>query len=148
MRDAAFDVAYCSDVLEHVTDVDAVLGETSRVLRPGGVYLFDTPNRTLTSKLATVMTQRWRLTRVVDFAAHDWTIFLTPAELSGRMRMHGMVVQETVGLGPRAGWATIGASLLRLRRGRLTYRQVSESFDMGQTRNRSLFTMGFALNGG
>ena len=146
VRDAAFDVAYCSDVLEHVTDVDAVLAETSRVLRPGGVYLFDTPNRTLASKLATAMTQRWRLTRVVDFAAHDWTMFLTPAELACRMRTQGMVVRETVGLGPRAGWATIGASLFRLRRGRLTYRQVSERFDMGQTRNRSLFTMGFALN--
>jgi 2-polyprenyl-6-hydroxyphenyl methylase/3-demethylubiquinone-9 3-methyltransferase len=41
-----------------------------------------------------------------------------------------------------------GGGLLRLRRGRLTYRQVSERLDMGQTRNRSLFTMGFALNVG
>jgi 2-polyprenyl-6-hydroxyphenyl methylase/3-demethylubiquinone-9 3-methyltransferase len=143
---AAFDVAYCCDVLEHVDDVDRVLAETSRVLRPGGVYLFDTPNRTLASRLATAMTQEWRLTRVIDFAAHDWQRFLTPAELGDRLQLHGMVVQETVGLGPRAGWATLGASLMRLRLGRLTYRQVSERFDMGQTPSRSLFAMGFALN--
>jgi 2-polyprenyl-6-hydroxyphenyl methylase/3-demethylubiquinone-9 3-methyltransferase len=143
--DAAFDVAYCCDVLEHVDDVDRVLAETSRVLRPGGVYLFDTPNRTLASRLAMAMTQEWQLTRVIDFAAHDWNRFLTPAELGDRLQLHGMDVQETVGLGPRAGWATLGASLMRLRRGRLTYRQVSERFDMGQTRSRSLFVMGFAL---
>jgi ubiquinone biosynthesis O-methyltransferase len=65
--DAAFDVAYCCDVLEHVTDVDRVLAETARALRPGGVYLFDTPNRTLASKLVTKATQQWRLTRIVDF---------------------------------------------------------------------------------
>jgi 2-polyprenyl-6-hydroxyphenyl methylase/3-demethylubiquinone-9 3-methyltransferase len=135
------------DVLEHVDDVDQVLAETSRALRPGGVYLFDTPNRTLASKLATAATQKWRLTRVVDFAAHDWNRFLTPAELTGRLRLHGMAVQETVGLGPRAGLVTMATGLIRLRRGGLSYRQVSEAFDMGQVRNRSLFSMGFALNG-
>jgi 2-polyprenyl-6-hydroxyphenyl methylase/3-demethylubiquinone-9 3-methyltransferase len=68
---ASFDVAYCSDVLEHVDDVDQVLAETARALRPGGVYLFDTLNRTVGAKLATKASQEWRLTRVVDFAAHD-----------------------------------------------------------------------------
>jgi 2-polyprenyl-6-hydroxyphenyl methylase/3-demethylubiquinone-9 3-methyltransferase len=145
--DASFDVAYCSDVLEHVDDVDRVLAETSRALRPGGIYLFDTPNRTVSSKLATALTQQWRLTRVVDFAAHDWARFLTPAELTSRLARHGMAIQEIVGLGPRVGLPTRVASLIRLRRGRLTYRQVSERFDMGQTRSRSLFSMGFALKG-
>ena len=49
----SFDVVYCSDVLEHVRDVDQVLAETARALKPGGVYLFDTLNRTLLSKLVT-----------------------------------------------------------------------------------------------
>lgn len=144
---AAFDVACCSDVLEHVDDVGRVLAETSRALRPGGVYLFDTPNRTVASKLATAMTQEWRLTRVVDFPAHDWSRFLTPGELADRLRDHGLVVQEVVGLGPRAGIATLLGSLVRLRRGRLSYRRVSERFDMGQTRSRALFSMGFAISG-
>jgi 2-polyprenyl-3-methyl-5-hydroxy-6-metoxy-1,4-benzoquinol methylase len=38
-------------VLEHVSDLDRVVSETARVLRPGGLYLFDTINRTLKSKL-------------------------------------------------------------------------------------------------
>src|SRR5258708_10304828 len=32
--DAAFDVACCCDVLEHVSDLDRVISETARVLRP------------------------------------------------------------------------------------------------------------------
>ncbi len=44
--DAGFGVACCCDVLEHVSDVDRVISETARVLEPGGLYLFDTINRT------------------------------------------------------------------------------------------------------
>jgi 2-polyprenyl-3-methyl-5-hydroxy-6-metoxy-1,4-benzoquinol methylase len=40
-----FDIVLCLDVLEHVRDVEAVLGETYRVLKPGGVVLTTVPNR-------------------------------------------------------------------------------------------------------
>jgi 2-polyprenyl-6-hydroxyphenyl methylase / 3-demethylubiquinone-9 3-methyltransferase len=145
VEDAAFDVACCSDVLEHVDDVDRVLAETARALKPGGLYLFDTLNRTWSSKLATNVTQQWRPTRVIDFPAHDWSMFLTPAELTDRMRRQHLMIQEAVGLGPRANPGTLAASLVRLRRGHLTYRQASDRVDMGRTRSTRLFYMGYAL---
>lgn len=43
--DGLFDVVLCLDVLEHVQDVEAVLDETYRVLKPGGVVLTTVPNR-------------------------------------------------------------------------------------------------------
>jgi 2-polyprenyl-6-hydroxyphenyl methylase / 3-demethylubiquinone-9 3-methyltransferase len=145
VEDGAFDVACCSDVLEHVADVDGVLAETSRALRPGGVLVFDTPNRTLASRLATALTQRWRLTRVVDFAAHDWGMFLPPAELAGRMRRQGLTVQETVGLAPGASLGTALAAVVGLRRGRLSYRELSERLAMGRSRYEGFFYMGYAV---
>ena len=77
--DAAFGVACCCDVLEHVSDVDRVISETARVLEPGGLYLFDTVNRTRTSKLLAIKAmQQWPLTRLTDVAFHDWDMFITP----------------------------------------------------------------------
>jgi SAM-dependent methyltransferase len=42
--DASFDLAVSNYVVEHVSDVSAHLAETCRLLRPGGRYLFRTPN--------------------------------------------------------------------------------------------------------
>jgi 2-polyprenyl-6-hydroxyphenyl methylase/3-demethylubiquinone-9 3-methyltransferase len=52
--DASFSVACCCDVLEHVRDVDRVISEAARVLQPGGLFLFDTVNRTRRSRLLMV----------------------------------------------------------------------------------------------
>lgn len=143
--DAGYDVAYCSDVLEHVDDVERVLAETARALRPGGIFLFDTPNRTLASKVATKAIQEWRITRVVNFYGHDWRTFLLPSDLARRAADQGMTVEEVVGLGPRAPIRTAVAAYVRLRMGKLTYRQVSERLDMGQTRHAAFFYMGYAI---
>lgn len=43
--DGQFGVVLCMDVLEHVQDVEAVLSEIYRVLKPGGVVLTTVPNR-------------------------------------------------------------------------------------------------------
>jgi ubiquinone/menaquinone biosynthesis C-methylase UbiE len=43
--DAHFDVVTCSWVLEHVHEPGRVFGEVSRVLKPGGRFLFITPNK-------------------------------------------------------------------------------------------------------
>lgn len=40
-----FDVVSAIEVMEHVGDVDAVLAEVARVLRPAGRFLVTTPNR-------------------------------------------------------------------------------------------------------
>ena len=51
---AAFDVVVCVDVLEHVQCLSKVLDEVSRVLRGGGIFLFDTINKTSLARLLTV----------------------------------------------------------------------------------------------
>ena len=46
---ATFDLVVCMETIEHVADVDALLSEIKRVLRPGGTVLFSTPNKLLHS---------------------------------------------------------------------------------------------------
>jgi 2-polyprenyl-6-hydroxyphenyl methylase/3-demethylubiquinone-9 3-methyltransferase len=61
-QDASFDVVTCVDVLEHVRDLDEVLGEVARVLRPDGWFLFDTINRNLLSRLLVISARPRRST--------------------------------------------------------------------------------------
>jgi dolichol-phosphate mannosyltransferase len=43
-RDGAFGTVICSEVIEHVPDSPEVLGEMTRVLRPGGTLVLGTPD--------------------------------------------------------------------------------------------------------
>jgi 2-polyprenyl-6-hydroxyphenyl methylase/3-demethylubiquinone-9 3-methyltransferase len=143
--DAAFDLAYCCDVLEHVSDLERVISETARVLKPGGLYLFDTINRTLLSKLLAIkVMQEWPLTRVTDVAFHDWDMFITPAELAGVLKRHGLAPAEMTGLGARARPLAVLRSLASARRGRITYGELSRRLDVGRVRSTAVSYMGFA----
>ena len=144
--DAAFDVACCCDVLEHVSDVDRVISETARVLEPGGLFLFDTVNRTRTSRLLAVRAaQQWRLTRLTSVAFHDWDMFITPAELAVVLERHGLAAGETAGLGARAAPLAVLRALARARLGRITYGEFSRRLDVGQVSSTAVSYMGYAI---
>jgi 2-polyprenyl-6-hydroxyphenyl methylase / 3-demethylubiquinone-9 3-methyltransferase len=143
--DSVFDLAFCCDVLEHVSDVDQVISETARVLKPGGLYLFDTVNRTARSKLLAIkLMQDWPLTRVVDAAIHDWDMFIKPAELAGILARHGLKIGEVAGLGPRASLPAVVAGFIAMRRGRITLGEFSRRLDMGRISSTAVSYMGFA----
>lgn len=43
LADGAFDVVFCSEVIEHAYDVTAMFDEFRRILRPGGLLILTTP---------------------------------------------------------------------------------------------------------
>ncbi|MFI6681020.1 bifunctional 2-polyprenyl-6-hydroxyphenol methylase/3-demethylubiquinol 3-O-methyltransferase UbiG [Kribbella sp. NPDC050470] len=146
LRDETFDLAYCCDVLEHISDLDRVIGETARILKPGGVYLFDTINRTGASKmLAIKVMQEWRLTRVVDTELHSWELFIKPTELEEVLRRHRMRLGEITGLGPRSNKAALVWNFAQARRGRISFGQLSRSMDVGEVKDTSVSYMGYAV---
>ena len=97
---ASFDAVVCVDVLEHVSDLRKVLYEVARILRPGGVFLFDTINRNPLARLATI-TIAEDLLRLLPRGTHDPAMFIKPAELRAAMQVAGLVPGATTGLGPR-----------------------------------------------
>ena len=98
--DAGFDAVVCVDVLEHVTDRHKVLSEVARVLRPGGLFLFDTINRNPMARLATI-TVAEDLLRLLPRGTHDPAMFIKPGELRRAMQGAGFVPGPVTGLGPR-----------------------------------------------
>jgi 2-polyprenyl-6-hydroxyphenyl methylase/3-demethylubiquinone-9 3-methyltransferase len=97
---AGFDAVVCVDVLEHVTDLQKVMHEVARVLRPGGLFLFDTINRNPLARLATI-TVAEDILRLLPRGTHDPAMFIKPAELRNAMGTAGLVPARFTGLGPR-----------------------------------------------
>lgn len=144
--DEAFDIAFCCDVLEHVDDLDKVLAETARALKPGGLYFFDTINRTWATNLLMIkVMQDWRLTRIFDTAIHNPDMFVTPKELSEALRRNGFVVGDVVGLGPRTVNPRVAVDFLRARVGRLGFGEFSRRLRFGKTRSIAAAYMGYAV---
>ncbi len=98
--DAAFDAVVCVDVLEHVADLPAVLAGVARVLRPGGLFLFDTINRNPLARFATI-TVAEDLLRLLPRGTHDPAMCIKPAELRRGLTNAGLVPGPFTGLGPR-----------------------------------------------
>lgn len=76
-----FDVILSFDLFEHIKEVDKHISEVFRVLRPGGHYLFQTPNKCFNIIFETLssMSLKWR-------RAHP--SLHTPGQLTRRLRNH------------------------------------------------------------
>jgi len=114
--DGTFDTVVCVDVLEHVQDVDGVLKEVHRVLKPGGMFLFDTINRNVLARVAAI-TLVEDILKLLPRGTHDPDKFIKPAELASALRVAGFSLGPLTGLGPwginRRGDLIFGQLLLK-----------------------------------
>ena len=147
--DACADVVYCVDVLEHVADLDAVLGETARVLKPGGLYLFDTINRTRLSKLIMIkLSQEWAATAWMPSGLHDWDQFITPAELSESLARHGLDQHDLTGMSPGIAPPALLRLLRQVKKGKLTYADFGRQAAFTLTSDLRISYLGHATKNG
>ncbi len=98
-EDSSFDRVVCVDVLEHVSDLQQVLGEISRVLKPGGVFLFDTVNRTFIAWFAGILVAE-NIIRILPKGTHEANLFIKPEELVAGLKKAGLTPGPMCGLGP------------------------------------------------
>jgi len=57
--DSTFDAITMFDVLEHIPDVGSFLAEVHRVLKPSGIFIFQTPNRVINIPWEIVSQKSW-----------------------------------------------------------------------------------------
>ncbi len=132
-----FDAAICCDMLEHVDDFAAVLGETVRALKPGGLLFYDTINRTEASRRENIFAaQEFPLTRFFPRDTHAWDKFITPEELLAVFQKLGLQNRGMTGLHSALPDLQVAALLVQRRLGLLSF---------GELGRRLKFTTGGGL---
>lgn len=92
------DVVVAGELLEHVPDVEGVVAEVVRLLRPGGTAVLDTIADTRWARF-TLVTIGERLPGGPPPLIHDPALFVAPDRLRRAFQSHGMTVHLT-GLRP------------------------------------------------
>jgi SAM-dependent methyltransferase len=124
--DSSFDFVFANSVLEHIEDLDGTLNEVSRLLAPGGRFLFTVPSPALHDNLA----GSWwpHTTRAQYIASFDrrnaHLRYLSPDDWISCCATHGLAVtciRGVVGTRETRRWETLArftsGVLYRLARG-------------------------------
>ena len=93
----SFDAVVCLEVVEHVPDAGAFLQTCAALVRPGGLMLLSTINRTLKAYLLAIVGAEYVL-RWLPVGTHQWERFLTPDELARHLQAAGLTAPVSKGL--------------------------------------------------
>jgi 2-polyprenyl-6-hydroxyphenyl methylase/3-demethylubiquinone-9 3-methyltransferase len=92
-----FDIILNMEVVEHVRDPGRFLAECARMLRPGGVLIVATINRTFRSFALAIIGAEYVLGWLPK-GTHQWEKFVTPEELATWLEAAGLSVRATDGV--------------------------------------------------
>ena len=94
---AQFDVVLALEIVEHVADPQAFVTTCARLLRPGGVLIASTLNRTPQSFAAAIIGAEW-LMRWLPKGTHQWSRFIRPDDLAAMFEAAGIRVVDRTGM--------------------------------------------------
>ena len=92
-----FDVVLNMEVVEHVADVSGYLSACAGLVKPGGLTLVATLNKTLKSlalaKIGAEYVLNW-----LPHGTHDWNRFIAPSDLESMLQQSGLTVLKRQGV--------------------------------------------------
>jgi len=101
-RGELFDMVTALEIIEHVADVNAFLSAATALVRPGGVLVLSTINRTPKARALAIVGAE-RILKWAPEGAHDYEKLVTPEEI--RTGAPGLQWNEAVGV----SYAPLGA---------------------------------------
>jgi 2-polyprenyl-6-hydroxyphenyl methylase / 3-demethylubiquinone-9 3-methyltransferase len=105
-----FDIVLAMEVIEHVADPQAFVNACAAAVKPGGLMIMATLNRTLRSFALAIVGAEYVL-RWLPRGTHQWDRFITPDELSDMIARTGLAVTGEGGVvfNPLSGeWSLSG----------------------------------------
>jgi 2-polyprenyl-6-hydroxyphenyl methylase/3-demethylubiquinone-9 3-methyltransferase len=94
---ASFDAVLAMEVIEHVPNQAAFVATACALVRPGGLLIMSTLNRTLKSFALAIVGAEYVL-RWLPKGTHKWERFVTPQELARMTRRNGMRAIDRAGV--------------------------------------------------
>jgi 2-polyprenyl-6-hydroxyphenyl methylase/3-demethylubiquinone-9 3-methyltransferase len=92
-----FDVVLAMEVVEHVADMPLFVKRCGDMVKPGGLMIVATLNRTLKSFALAIVGAEYVL-RWLPRGTHHWDKFVTPGELEAAMVKAGLRVVDERGV--------------------------------------------------
>jgi 2-polyprenyl-6-hydroxyphenyl methylase/3-demethylubiquinone-9 3-methyltransferase len=92
-----FDLVTAMEVIEHVADKRAFLAALASAMKPDGLMVLSTPNRTLQSRL--LLIEGAERLGAIPRGTHRWADFITPEELGKLLSDAGLAMAEPKGIG-------------------------------------------------
>ncbi|MCS0497338.1 bifunctional 2-polyprenyl-6-hydroxyphenol methylase/3-demethylubiquinol 3-O-methyltransferase UbiG [Ancylobacter sp. MQZ15Z-1] len=92
-----FDVVLCMEVVEHVADVGLFIASAASMVKPGGLMVAATLNRTKRSFALAIVGAEYVL-GWLPRGTHDWNRFVTPEELKAALEAGGLSVTDRTGV--------------------------------------------------
>ncbi|BDX08670.1 bifunctional 2-polyprenyl-6-hydroxyphenol methylase/3-demethylubiquinol 3-O-methyltransferase UbiG [Planctobacterium marinum] len=92
-----FDIVMNTEVIEHVPDQAQLIAECCALLKPGGLLVLATLNRTFKSFLFGIVGAEYVL-RLLPVGTHSWKAFVKPAELQGMIAENGLTAGAISGM--------------------------------------------------
>ncbi len=92
-----FDIVLAMEVVEHVTDVGVFLGHCAALMKPAGLMVVSTLNRTWKSFALAIVGAEYVL-RWLPRGTHQWDKFVTPDELARHLAASHLAVTDEAGV--------------------------------------------------
>jgi 2-polyprenyl-6-hydroxyphenyl methylase/3-demethylubiquinone-9 3-methyltransferase len=92
-----FDLVTAMEVIEHVADKPAFVAALAAAMRPDGLMVLSTPNRTPQSRL--LLVEGAERLGAIPRGTHHWADFVTPDELRALLADAGLAMGEPKGIG-------------------------------------------------
>ncbi len=92
-----YDVVLALEIIEHVSDIQSFVEHCTKLVKPGGLVIFSTLNRTPESFALGIVAAE-HLLRWVPKGTHSWQKFLKPSEIARLLRTNGFKAKDVTGL--------------------------------------------------